>query len=76
MNNARKRGYLIFENICNVIVLQNHMAGCVGGQFFVEEEQRFVGVYLFETICGSFTCCFLNGLHVYFEAKKVRIEQI
>ncbi len=32
-----------------------------------------MGVYLFESQCGSFTCCLLDGKHVYFDAEKVKI---
>ena len=59
--------------LCNIQVLTDHLVGIIGGQFPVTEDQRFVGVYLFEIACGSFTCCLLDGNHVYFDADKVKI---
>lgn len=49
------------------------MVGIVGGQFYVSKDQRFVGVYSFETKCGTFTCCILDGKPVYFDAEKVKV---
>ena len=59
--------------LCNIQVLQDHIAGIVGGQLSVSKDQRFVGVYSFETKCGTFTCCILDGKPVYFDAEKVKV---
>ena len=60
-------------NYCNIQVLTGHMVGIVGGQFYIPKDQRFVGVYQFETACGSLTCCLLDGQTVYFEAEKIKV---
>ena len=52
------------------------MAGIVGGQFLVSKDQQFVGVYCFETACGSLTCCLLDGQTVYFEAGKIKVTSM
>jgi len=68
-----ERTIVMRDPLCNIEVLIGHTVGIVGGQFPVATDQRFVGVYQFETACGSFICCLLDGDPVYFEAEKVKI---
>lgn len=65
------RGNMI--QLCNIQVLISHIAGVVGKRFPVDKDERFVGIYQFESACGSLVCCFVGGDHVYFDAEKVRI---
>lgn len=67
--------------LCQIEVLISHMAGAVGipprdggaGQILVSKGQQMMGVYQFETACGTFTCCLVDGHPLYFEAEKVRV---
>ena len=61
--------------LCNIEVLESHRAGVVGGQFDVCKGQAFVGLYDYETECGTFTMCRLDGNWVCFDAGKVRVLQ-
>ena len=57
--------------MCNIEVLADHVVGVVGELCHVFKGQKFVGVYDFETNCGSFTCCSIEGNPIYFDADKV-----
>lgn len=72
---------LMSKPLCNIEVLKDHVVGAVGihnhagytGQVPMDKGQRLVGVYLFETTCGTFTCCLVDGHPLYFDAGKVKI---
>jgi hypothetical protein len=59
--------------LCKIKILVGHMAGTVSGQLYVATGQLYMGIYNFETACGSITCCIMDGIHVYFDADKISI---
>jgi len=62
--------------LCNIEILISHTVGFIGGSCPIAAGERLVGVYDYETDCGSLTCCSVDGHSVLFEADKVSIKEI